>query len=104
MTVTEEYQVRAPMAPTHFFLIDVSQPAMASGATAAVCSSLARVLDDLPGGDRTQVGWAVGWWGGKGRGGCGDRGAAGMARSREGGDEQPPFSFLVPTSQHSTPC
>lgn len=25
MTVTAEYQVRPPMAPTHFFLIDVSQ-------------------------------------------------------------------------------
>lgn len=55
MTVTAEYQVRPPMAPTHFFLIDVSQPAVASGATAAICSSIARVLDELPGGDRTQV-------------------------------------------------
>ena len=27
MAVTAEYQVRPPMAPTHFFLIDVSQPA-----------------------------------------------------------------------------
>ena len=56
MSVTAEYQVRPPMRPTHFFLIDVSQPAVASGATAAVCSSVARILDDLPGGDRTQVG------------------------------------------------
>lgn len=56
MTVTPEYQVRPPMRPTHFFLVDVSQPAIASGATAAVCSSIARILDDLPGGDRTQVG------------------------------------------------
>lgn len=55
MTVTPEYQVRPPMRPTHFFLVDVSQPAIASGATAAVCSSIARILDDLPGGDRTQV-------------------------------------------------
>lgn len=67
MTVTAEYQVRPPMRPTHFFLIDVSQPAVTSGATAAVCSSVARILDDLPGGDRTQVGWSVsgrldGWW------------------------------------------
>ncbi len=31
------------------------QPAVASGATAAICSSIARVLDELPGGDRTQV-------------------------------------------------
>lgn len=50
-----EYQVRPPMRPTHFFLIDVSQPAIASGATLAVCSSVARLLDELPGGDRTQV-------------------------------------------------
>lgn len=56
MTVTAEYQVRPPMRPTHFFLIDVSQPAIASGATAAVCSSVARVLEELPAGDRTQVG------------------------------------------------
>ena len=34
------------------------QPAVASGATAAICSSIARVLDELPGGDRTQVGCA----------------------------------------------
>ena len=56
MTVTPEYQVRPPMRPTHFFLIDVTQPAVASGATAAICSSVAKLLDDLPGGDRTQVG------------------------------------------------
>lgn len=59
MSVTPEYQVRPPMKPTHFFLIDVSQPAVASGATAAVCSSVARILDDLPGGERTQVGTPV---------------------------------------------
>jgi protein transport protein SEC24 len=43
------------MRPTHFFLIDVSAAAVASGATAAVCSSIARCLDELPGGERTQV-------------------------------------------------
>ena len=42
-------QVRPPMAPTHFFLIDVSYIAVSSGATAASCASVARVLDDLPG-------------------------------------------------------
>jgi protein transport protein SEC24 len=50
------------MRPTHFFLVEVSQPAIASGATAAACSSLAKLLDELPGGDRTQVG---GWIGGR---------------------------------------
>lgn len=55
MRVGGEYQVRPPMHPTHFFLIDVSQPAVSSGATSAVCSSLARLLDDLPGGERTRV-------------------------------------------------
>ena len=37
------------MAPTHFFLIDVSYIAVSSSATAAACASVARVLDDLPG-------------------------------------------------------
>ncbi|PSC68317.1 transport Sec24-like protein [Micractinium conductrix] len=55
MTVTPAYQVRPPMRPTHFFLVDVSQPAVSTGATAAACSSIARILDDLPGGDRTQI-------------------------------------------------
>ncbi|EFN54381.1 hypothetical protein CHLNCDRAFT_58279 [Chlorella variabilis] len=55
MSVSGEYQVRPPMRPTHFFLIDVSQPAVSSGATAAVCSSVAKILDELPGGERTQV-------------------------------------------------
>jgi len=43
------------MAPTHFFLIDVSYIAVSSGATAASCASVARVLDDLPG----ACGWAL---------------------------------------------
>ena len=60
MSVSGEYQVRPPMRPTHFFLIDVSQPAVSSGATAAVCSSVAKILDELPGGERTQVGGAWG--------------------------------------------
>lgn len=37
------------MAPTHFFLIDVSYTAVSSGATASACASVARVLDELPG-------------------------------------------------------
>ena len=37
------------MPPTHFFLIDVSYIAVSSGAAAAACASVARVLDELPG-------------------------------------------------------
>ena len=55
MVVSGEYQVRPPMAPTHFFLIEVSQPALASGATAAACAAIAKLLGELPGGERTQV-------------------------------------------------
>lgn len=43
MAATREYMVRPPMPPVHFFLIDVSHPAITTGATAAVCSSIAKV-------------------------------------------------------------
>lgn len=55
LVATKEYMVRPPMPPTHFFLIDVSFPAISTGATAAACSSIAKILGELPGGDRTQV-------------------------------------------------
>jgi Sec23/Sec24 trunk domain len=45
----EVLQVREPMPPTHFFLIDVSYDAVSTGATAAACAAVARVLDDLQG-------------------------------------------------------
>lgn len=45
---TQDYCVRPPMAPTHFFLIDVSQTAIATGATATTCSCISLVLDDIP--------------------------------------------------------
>ena len=48
-------QVRAPMPPTYVFLIDVSQPAVVSGAVAVVCATIRECLDSLPGDDRTQV-------------------------------------------------
>lgn len=53
------------MTPTHFFLIDVSFIAVTSGATAAACASVARVLDELPGmhptapPTRTRVPWSA---------------------------------------------
>ncbi|GAB4822012.1 hypothetical protein N2152v2_009058 [Parachlorella kessleri] len=55
LVATKEYMVRPPMSPVHFFLIDVSHPAVSTGATAAVCSSIAKILQELPGGDRTEV-------------------------------------------------
>ena len=64
MVATKEYMVRPPMPPVHMFLIDVSQPALASGATATVCSSLARLLGELPGGERAKVGSRGGRGGG----------------------------------------
>ena len=42
-------QVRAPMLPTHVFLIDVSYHAMSCGATAAACSAVADCLDAIQG-------------------------------------------------------
>lgn len=42
-------QVRPPMPPTHFFLIDVSYNAVHSGGLAAVCSAISRLLDELQG-------------------------------------------------------
>jgi protein transport protein SEC24 len=54
-----EYQVRPPVPPTFFFLIEVTAGAVASGAAAAACASLARLLDELPGGGRTRVGVAT---------------------------------------------
>lgn len=47
-------QVRPPMAPSHFFLIDVSYNAITTGATAAACSAVLRVLDEIQG--RTWLG------------------------------------------------
>ena len=53
-----EYMVRAPMPPSYLFVIDVSAPACASGAVAAVARGIKACLDDLPGAAdaRAQVG------------------------------------------------
>jgi len=56
---TPEYMVRPPMAPAHFFVVDASQAAVASGATATVCSAISRVLDDMPHPERSLVGLAT---------------------------------------------
>ena len=57
--VSGEYLVRPPVPPTFFFLIEVTSAAISSGATASVCASLAQLLEELPGGDRTRVGIAT---------------------------------------------
>ena len=57
--VAGEYLVRPPVAPTFFFLIEVTSGAVSSGATAAACASVAQLLDELPGEDRTRVGIAT---------------------------------------------
>jgi protein transport protein SEC24 len=42
------FQVRGPMPPVYFFLIDVSMNAVQTGATAAACSAISQVISDLP--------------------------------------------------------
>ena len=52
-----EYMVRAPQAPTYFFVLDVSATAVGSGMLAHAAAAIKRSLDDLPGGNRTMVGF-----------------------------------------------
>lgn len=52
-----EYMVRPPMPPCYFFVIDVSATAVQSGMVATVAKTIASCLDQLPGGDRTQIGF-----------------------------------------------
>ncbi|CAM8985096.1 unnamed protein product [Rhodiola kirilowii] len=56
---TKEYMVRDPMPAVFFFLIDVSMNAVQTGATAAACSAISQVIDDLPESPRTMVGIAT---------------------------------------------
>ncbi|KAL2996312.1 hypothetical protein AAZX31_10G266200 [Glycine max] len=58
---TKEFMVREPMPAVYFFLIDVSMNAVQTGATAAACSAISRVIKDkdLPEGPRTLVGVAT---------------------------------------------
>lgn len=55
IVATKAYMVRDPQPVIHVFCIDVSQPAIASGATAATCSCIEQILDSLQGG------WWLGW-------------------------------------------
>lgn len=61
IVATKEYMVRAPQPVIHVFCIDVSQPAIASGATAATCQCIEQVLDSLQGecGPRACGGWGA---------------------------------------------
>lgn len=52
-----EYMVRAPQPPAFFFVFDVSIFAVQSGMLAAASRAIKMALDDLPGGDRTMIGF-----------------------------------------------
>ncbi|KAJ7560650.1 hypothetical protein O6H91_04G138900 [Diphasiastrum complanatum] len=56
---SKEYMVRPPMPAVFFFLVDVSSNSVQTGAAAAACSAIQRVLADLPEGPRTMVGIAT---------------------------------------------
>ena len=43
VVATRDYMVRPPMPVTHVFAVDVSGPALASGATAAACQCIEQV-------------------------------------------------------------
>jgi protein transport protein SEC24 len=52
-----EYMVRAPQAPAYFFVLDVSHNAVKTGMLASAASAIKNSLDDLPGGERTMIGF-----------------------------------------------
>ncbi|KAG7355064.1 Sec23/Sec24 trunk domain containing protein [Nitzschia inconspicua] len=52
-----EYMVRPPQEPSYFFVIDVSATAVRSGMLQSVANSIKRSLDNLPGGQRTKIGF-----------------------------------------------
>jgi len=52
-----EYMVRRPMPPTYFFVIDVSYYSISSGMLKACVDTIRSTLDELPGGERTHVGF-----------------------------------------------
>jgi len=56
---TQDFMVRPPMPPVHFFVIDVTAAAVSSGVTQTICDCISRVLDDIPGPERTMVGIAT---------------------------------------------
>lgn len=50
-----EYMVRPPQPPVYMFVIDVSQPAVASGMVHVAAETIKACLDNLPGEERTMV-------------------------------------------------
>jgi len=48
--------VRPPQPAVYFFVIDVSEPAIASRMLQHTANAIKAALDDIPGGDRTQIG------------------------------------------------
>lgn len=52
-----DYMVRPPQPPVYFFVIDVSETAVASGMIACTVNAIKASLDNLPGNPRTQVGF-----------------------------------------------
>lgn len=53
----QEYMVRPPMPPVYLFVIDVSAAAFACGMVSVVASTIKACLDQLPGDERTLVGF-----------------------------------------------
>ena len=49
-------QVRPPQPPVYFFVIDVSEPALVSGMLHSTARAIKASLDELPGGNRAQIG------------------------------------------------
>ena len=54
---SQEYMVRPPMPPTYFFAFDVSANAVSSGFLMKAVDTVKETLDELPGGERTHVGF-----------------------------------------------
>jgi len=52
-----EYMVRPPQEPSYFFVLDVSATAVRSGMLASAANAIKQSLDDLPGGNRTKIGF-----------------------------------------------
>ena len=50
--------MRPPQPPVYMFVIDVSQPAVASGMVHVAAETIKACLDDLPGEERTMV-WSL---------------------------------------------
>lgn len=54
---TKDYMFRAPQPPVYLFVIDVTQPAVASGSVAVIAAAIKQSLDQLAKEERTMVGF-----------------------------------------------